>query len=253
MSVSNKTKSFEREALAGLCAHLSSNGLPSMVMSHPEDDPNDPLTVDARLDIAGMAFAADHSRVQYDNRRIPAERAAEQYLLPKLDEISNQTGYLLHVQMCAPRWNRGTIKPVTRYDEIIALASRAASYRKTLKQGATRVVVQPGGPGKSSLSFFAEDDPLVETQVELGLHDVLDSKLTGQLKRAKESGEQVLLLLDQVPERDGDGTLWLAVGGTVQIVVKRLLNLHPGVVDQVWLRGPNGKYLRIYPEKSLLQ
>jgi hypothetical protein len=87
-----KTKAFERAALAGLCTHLSSGGLPSRIVSHPEDDPDDLLTVNARLDVAGIAFAADHSRVQYDNRRIPAERSAERYLIPRLDAISRQAG-----------------------------------------------------------------------------------------------------------------------------------------------------------------
>jgi len=81
----------------------------------------------------------------------------------------------------------------------------------------------------------------------------LESKLDGQLKRAKESGIQVLLLLDQLPERDGDGTLWLAGGDTILLVVKRLLNEHSGVVDQVWLRSANGEYARLFPERSLLQ
>jgi hypothetical protein len=123
-----------------------------------------------------------------------------------------------------------------------------------MERGDLRVVVQPGvSTESSSISFIAEDDPLVEVQVERGLREVLESKLDGQLRRAKESGTQVLLLLDQVPERDGDGTLWLAIGGTIQLVVKRLLDEHRGVVDQVWLRSANGKYSPLHPERSLLR
>lgn len=152
-----KTRAFERRALAGLCAHLSLSGLPSRVVSHPEDDPDDPLTVDARLDVAGIAFAADHSRVQYDNRRIPAERAAEGYLLPRLDAISRQEGCALHLQMCAPRWARGAPRPVDQYEAVIELASLAASHRKTMSRGDVRVVVQADvAPGSASISFFAE-------------------------------------------------------------------------------------------------
>jgi hypothetical protein len=156
-----KTKAFERAALAGLCTHLSSGGLPSRIVSHPEDDPDDLLTVDARLDVAGIAFAADHSRVQYDNRRIPAERSAERYLIPRLDAISRQAGCPLHVQMCAPRWTRDEPRPLARYEEVIKLASTAASNRKAMERGDLRVVVQPGvSTEPSSISFIAEDDPL---------------------------------------------------------------------------------------------
>jgi hypothetical protein len=76
----------------------------------------------------------------------------------------------------------------------------------------------------------------ISDQVEAGIRDALEKKLTGQLARAKDCGLPVALLIDQVPRPGRQGTVRSASPRLIARAVQESLNAHPGVVDQIWLR-----------------
>lgn len=51
----------------------------------------------------------EHSRIVYDHRAIPAEKAAERYLRPKLEVIARKYGVWLQLGLHAPRRRNGEL------------------------------------------------------------------------------------------------------------------------------------------------
>lgn len=69
---------FERDAIVGLLYELSAQiGADIELLSHPEDDPSDPLTVDALARINSELWAIDHMRLAYEPTVVPAGNDAE--------------------------------------------------------------------------------------------------------------------------------------------------------------------------------
>jgi hypothetical protein len=90
-------------------------------------------------------------------------------------------------------------------------------------------------------------------QIGDGLTEPLTKKLTRQLKRAKEAGWSVALLLDQMRRQGSQNrTIWLSSAYTIAQVTQRLLNEHPGIVDQVWLRPAQAAPVYLAPQMHLL-
>jgi hypothetical protein len=94
-----------------------------------------------------------------------------------------------------------------------------------------------------SFCFVASENAALGNQYENALAAPLRAKLSGQLKVARENDFRVLLLLDQMPARKFDpGTMWTPAHGTICLVVAKLLDESPGIIDQVWLREAYGSY-----------
>jgi hypothetical protein len=88
----------------------------------------------------------------------------------------------------------------------------------------------------------------IEDQVSAGLEAPLRSKLSGQLKRAKNAGYHVMLLIDQVEDPASRQTSqFLASPATVGVVVTRVLSSFPNVVDSVWFRNRDGAFTNLVP------
>lgn len=63
---------FERDAIVGLLYELSAQiGADIELLSHPEDDPSGPLTVDALARINNELWAIDHMRLAYEPTVVP--------------------------------------------------------------------------------------------------------------------------------------------------------------------------------------
>ena len=102
MSPVQSQRDFERTAISGLASHLRSLGHNVEELGHPEDDPSNPLNVDAEWRSDDEPWAVEHSRIVYDHQAIPAEKAAERYLRPKLEAIARKYGVWLQLGFHAP-------------------------------------------------------------------------------------------------------------------------------------------------------
>ena len=100
-------RQWERKALEGLVEHLRNQNHVARITSWPENDPADPLSVDARIVIDGQEWAADHQRIVYDSQHPAAEKAARNYLRPRLEELASRH----RVGFYPPRWGKGDPLP----------------------------------------------------------------------------------------------------------------------------------------------
>ena len=230
-------RQWERKALEGLVEHLRDQNHVARITSWPEDEPADPLSVDARIVIDGQEWAADHQRIVYDPKHPAAEKAARNYLRPRLEELAYRHKVGFNVGFYPPRWGKGDPLPTQAWDRIVAVASEAgASGRRFEELGLLSVWPMPPSWGVQFLVWAAEDASL-GSQYEKALRAPLNEKLSGQLRRAKDLGFPVLLLLDQLPEPDSEAwSMWAPEHGTLALVLSKLLNSALGVVDAVWLR-----------------
>jgi hypothetical protein len=74
---------FERKAIADFLNQLRAQvGAKVEVASHPEDYPDDPLTVDAIARVDGELWAIDHMRLAYEPTVVPAGDEASRKLRP---------------------------------------------------------------------------------------------------------------------------------------------------------------------------
>jgi hypothetical protein len=85
-------------------------------------------------------------------------------------------------------------------------------------------------------------NPAIGEQIREGISRALTKKLTKQLRKAKDQGYPVLLLLDQRPRPgvEGSYTNFLAADQTIMTAVRPELDAYPGAVDQIWLRAGDG-------------
>lgn len=240
----------ERHALHGLATHLRSLGSEVLELGHPEDDTSSPLNTDSELRINGESWVAEHTRIVYDHRAPSAEEAAERYLRPRLQEIADRYGLSVWLACYAPRWN-GKARPTATWDGFVALAERAASTGTWVGDERGNSVMVGGGSTFVAFNFFSAENTALGDQYSRALGNSLPSKLNGQLRVAKELGYRVLLLLDKMPPPKGDpGTMWTPDEGTLRLVVERLLDEVPGVVDEVWLRGAYGDYQHLLCQRA---
>ncbi len=236
---------FERDAIRGLASHFRSLGLLVAELGHPEDDPEHLINVDAKFQIGNILWAVEHSRIVYDPQGVPAETAAEKYLRPRLSEIAKLHGIHLRAAFYAPRWN-GKKLPRAEWDAIVKLAQKAASEKGWAADERGNSVVATAGTPSVDFTFFASDNPYLAAQYEKALRSPLNSKLSGQLRLAKNDGYSVLLLLDQYPAPAADpGTMWMPDAGTLNFVARQLIDEQPGIVDEIWLREGSGNYRRV--------
>jgi len=127
------------------------------------------------------------------------------------------------------------------YSNVVQLAEQAAMTGSPAwgDDGMASAQPFPGSPPTAHLAPFTDTtgSAFLGTQLEAGLKAPLTKKLTGQLKDAKDKGWPTALVLDQLPRPNSKSrTVWIASPEGVATVVQRILNNHPGVVDQVWLR-----------------
>jgi hypothetical protein len=87
---------FERSAIAAFLSQLNLQvGADAELVSHPEDSPIDPLTVDAVARVDGELWAIEHMRLAYEPTVVPAGDEAERRLrgpLEQLVELRPRTG-----------------------------------------------------------------------------------------------------------------------------------------------------------------
>ena len=60
-------QAHEHDAIEGLCEAFERNGRPARVVSWPDTDPTEALTVDAIAEIAGGRWVIEHSRLTVSN------------------------------------------------------------------------------------------------------------------------------------------------------------------------------------------
>jgi hypothetical protein len=237
---------FEREAIAEFLDQLRAQvGAEVEIVSHPEDDPKDPLTVDAAVRVDDELWAIDHMRLAYEPTVVPAgDEAARKLRLP-LEELANQGGCSLAVGVFPPRHDTRTRLEIdSYYSNILAKAEVVVSSGEDWfdLDGFTSVRVlergsRPDAEAVQIQTWLAESGS-IEDQVAAALKAPLAEKLLGQLAVAKRAGYRVMLLIDQVPDpARRQPTLFLASWSTVKIVVDRIMAPYPGVVDSVWFRA----------------
>jgi hypothetical protein len=236
-SNSQEKTDHEDRALAALVRALSGTGHQARVASHPDRDNSVSLTVDALVDLDGTQWAVDHCLLSRDDRIPGARQGTEKRLQEPLEAIARQTGVALSVTY-QPHAGPDT----AAYCETILDMARAVAVDGQTRyrdDGCTSVAVWPHAPaGEVGLSPFLTmtRDARLSNQIEEGIGPALDRKLAGQLRRAKDAGYPVMLLLDGAPRPGSlNDTIWMtAHPATVRAAVQPHLEAHPGVIDLVW-------------------
>jgi len=233
-------EAHEDEALAALADELSSRGCEAVLVRHPDRDPSDPLTVDAIFRIDGRNWAVDHFLLSSPPDLPGALAAAEQALQPRLDEVAEryQCGLIITYQpQSASRHDKQHIDDY--HDEVVRTAERAAETKCFVGEPDGFVTADwfRSSPVAHLISYAdTAGSTGISDQIEAGIRDALEKKLTRQLARAKASGLPVVLLIDQIPRPGRQGTVRSASPRLIARAVQQSLNIHPGIVDQVWLR-----------------
>ena len=238
--MSNK-EAHEDTALAALLDELAGRGRQVAIIDHPDRGVPGRMTVDAIIQIDGQKWAVDHCLLSRPPDVPPALAAAEAALQNRLDAVVNTYRCGLIVSYLPQAKNRHSKQQITDYyDQVVALGEQAARTNDCVT----------GEDGFASASPFPSHPPIAhllpETdttgrgplgQIQAGLEDMLEKKLTGQLKKAKDHGLRVALLIDQVPRPGSrNSTVMSAAPTNIARVVQHILNAYPQVVDQVWLR-----------------
>jgi hypothetical protein len=253
-------ESHEDSAIAALCDELAARGRQVRLLGNPDRDrgrSNTRLTVDALIEIDGTAWAVDHCLVSRPPELPAAMRYAGKALWKPLEELagSTHTGMAVQYQPQVDAY----------YAEVLRLAGQACKTGKPVSDFKRGILIQGWPDEQSRVTLQAVADLtgsiFLGSQIEAGLADALGRKLAdaqgrksaGQLKRAKEAGYPVALLLDQVP-RPGvhSATIRIASPARIAKVVQRILNEHPGVVDQVWLQSSETVPAFVAPHVHLL-
>jgi hypothetical protein len=256
--VSNEKALHEEGALQALVNELKARGRDTRITGRPDIDGHPSLTTDATMEIDGREWAVDHCLVSREPDLPPAMAQAERTLSSRLQAIAEAHKCGLAVSYL-PQAKSGHSRQEIEdyYNEVTATAETAAKSGEMSAgtDGFITVQVFPADPPEAILIPFTDTtgNPFLGTQLEAGLIGPLTKKLTGQLKNAKDAGWPVALLLDQIP-RPGSGnrTIWLTSAYTIAKVVQRLLNQHPGIVEQVWLRPAQTAPIYVAPQVHLL-
>lgn len=171
-------------------------------------------------------------------------RDGEQALREPLEALakSTHTSLAVRYQPQAGRTRADKNRAAAYYADVLRLARQACSTTRPVPWSSGAALVQgwPDGQPRVYLQAVADltGSMFLGTQIEAGLTTVLTRKLTGQLTRAKHAGYKTALLLDQTP-RPGVQSMTIRIASPAGIasIVQRILNQHPGVVDQVWLQS----------------
>jgi len=241
MSEEDKRK-HEDDALSALVDELTSRGRQAAVVRNPDRVNADPLTVDAILSIDGQDWAVDHFVLAWQPDLVGALEAADRLLQPQLDALvqAHTCGLLVRYRPHSrDKYTRQQIADY--YCAVVALAKDAVrTGDASLEDGATFAFSFPSEPPVVHLQADTDTSPdgsiWLGDQIEAGL-TTLRKKLSGQLLTAKAAGLRVAILIDQTSRPNSKQS---SMGGTpaasIAKVTQRILNEHPGVVDQVWLR-----------------
>lgn len=256
--MSDEKALHEEGALQALVNDLKARGRDAKITGRPDIEGHQVLTTDAILEIDGREWAVDHCLVSREPDLPPAMAQAEKTLLSRLQAVAEAHKCRLTVSYL-PQAKSGRSRQEIEdyYNEVIGTAETAAKSGQMSagSDGFITVQVHPANAPEVALIPFTDTtgNPFLGTQLEAGLTRPLTKKLTGQLKNAKDAGWPVALLLDQIP-RPGSGnrTIWLASAYTIAQVVQRLLDQHPGIVDQVWLRPAQKAPIYVAPQVHLL-
>ena len=248
---------FDRVAVQEFCDALAEQqGVVAAVISHPEDDPASPLTVDALVSVDGAVWAADHMRLVYERDLIPAVDDVAERLRAELEKLAVEYDRYFVVTYVPPglakereggRAGRRarTVERDAFVDRVVALGRQAVTTGndRFLHDGYTtvRFALRPMPDGQRvQLMAWGSNGPWLEAQVHAGLAEPLRGKVSGQLARAKAAGYPVMLIIDQVQDPDSDQpSQFLATAGTVRPLVEAVLQETPGIVDTVWFRDRN--------------
>ena len=240
------SETYESGAIDDVIAEFRRRGHVATMVSRPEDDPNDPLTIDARIKRDDCEFGLELVRVVREREAIAAERRAQTSLEHRLEELAVANDVNLHVVLYPPRWKKGEAPPDHFYDEIVDRAAAAAAQKRDVNYASVRIIVSEGSG--ATISFWTSDTPEVHAQLRRGLESPLAKKRSGQLSAAADAGLPMILLLDQCAD---PGSLadaqWLPTLATFSTVIDELLPESDRVVDEVWLRRPDRTVVRLRP------
>ncbi len=248
----------EEGALQALVGELRARGRDAKLVARPDVDGHPELTTDAIIDIDGREWAVDHCLVSRPEELPPAMAQAEAMLRSRLQVVAEQYQCGLHVSYLPQAQDGRSRRDIERYyEDVIQTATLAARTGEIQGGSDAFIMVQvfPADPAAALLAPFTDTtgSAFLGTQVEAGLSRALTKKLTQQLKRAKDAGWPVALLLDQVPRPESrNPTVQVASAYTIAQVTQRLLNKYPGVVDQVWLRPAHTAPVYVAPQLHLL-
>jgi hypothetical protein len=247
----------EDQALAELVDELNARGRKATIVRHPDRDKLDTgLTVDAIIQIDGRDWAVDHFLLSRSSDLPPARAAGERELQPRLDAVAqtHKTGLLVsYLPQSKEKYSAQQIQDY--YNHVVKVAEDAAATRSFVGSDDGFTTASPlAGPPFANLAPFSDTETSVwlGAQVEAGIKDTLESKLKGQLARAKALGYPVAILIDQIPRPGKQSTVWIASPVGIARVVQGILNTHPGVVDQVWLRPARKPKVYEAPQVHLL-
>jgi hypothetical protein len=255
--VSDK-EDHEDSALRALRDELIARGRQAEITAHPDRDPAHPLTVDAIFRIDGTEWAVDHCLLSRPHDLPPAMSEAERKLKSRLDSVAQAHQCGLMVSYLPQARSKHTQADADDYyDAIVKLADHAASSGEFAGGDDGFTTAQPfrSSVPEVQLAPFTDTtgSPFLGTQIEEGIREPLTKKLTRQLRNAKDQGYPVALLLDQLPRAGGNSkTVWLASPAGIAKIVQGIVNKHPGVADQVWLRPAFTAKVYVAPQIHLL-
>jgi len=256
--VSDAKVLHEEGALQALVSELKARGRDARITGRPDIEGHQVLTTDATLEVDGREWAVDHCLVSREPDLPPSMAQAETTLSSRLQAIAEAHKCGLAVSyLPQAKSGRSRREIEDYYNEVTETAEAAAKSGRMSAGGDGFITVQvyPADPPEAVLIPFTDTtgNPFLGTQLEAGLTAPLTKKLNGQLKNAKDAGWPVALLLDQIPRPGSvNKTIWLASAYTIAQVVQRLLNQHPGIVDQVWLRPAERAPIYVAPQMHLL-
>jgi hypothetical protein len=253
----NPEEQHKDQAFARLVDELTARGRKATIVRHPDRDKLDAaLTVDAIIQIDGRDWAVDHLLLSRLPDLPPARAEGKRELQPRLDVIAQENGTGLFVSYLPQSMGSHSAQQIQDYyDHVVKVAEEAAKKKSFVgsDDGFTTAAPMAGPPVANLVPFSdTETSAWLGDQVEAGIKTTLKSKLTGQLARAKEKGYPVAILIDQIPWPGMQSTVWIVSPVCIARVVQGILNSHPGVVDQVWLRPAQKPNVYETPQIHLL-
>jgi hypothetical protein len=253
----NAKEQHEDQALAELVDELTARGRKASIVRYPDRDKLDPaLTVDAIIQIDGHDWAVDHFLLSRPSDLPPARADGERHLQPRLDAIAQANNIGLLVSYLPHSKEKHSAQQIQEYYEhVVKMADQAAKTKCFIGSDDGFTTAAPmAGPPVANLAPFSDTggSAWLGDQVESGIKDTLESKLTGQLARAKTQGYPVAILIDQIPRPGKQSTIRIASPVGIARVIQGILNTHPDVVDQVWLRPAQKPKIYEAPRVHLL-
>jgi hypothetical protein len=103
------------------------------------------------------------------------------------------------------------------------------------------------GPSAVEISYWSAADANVVRELQQAMATSLRKKATGQLRRAKDRGYRVGLLLDQVQDPTSPHpSNWLAMPTSIGQALRVALENEIEVLDAAWVRSGHDKVSRVH-------